>query len=297
VYCTLVVPDAGHPAGVTLIDTGVAGVVDQTLAPYLTKLGRAFAEVRRVVNTHGHFDHAGDNGAAKRASGATIAIHPADRRSAEEPSYQYESMTGHWVRLARQPDLPHVRGPSQIAAMMDPAPVGAAVAEGDEIDGGAVGLRTVLLPGHSPGSVGLYWAERRTLIAGDAAQGISARALGFPLILDPAGYRRTLDRLLAMEIDVLLLGHAFRTRYDAGDAVREGAAVRRFLRECVEVERLVAGTVQRHAWRDEAEIPPAVRDDLRDALGLAPDRIPGDGYATILSYARPQEIAAAARGA
>jgi len=278
-------------AGITVIDTGIAGILDRALAPYLAGIWRDFAEVRRILNTHGHFDHA-VHGAAKRQSAAPIFIHPDDRRSAEDPQFQYESMTGHWVGLADQPNLPHVRGPAQIAAMMDPVATDRPLRDGDEIDCGRLRLRVVHLPGHSAGSVGFYWPEVKTLIAGDAAQGISAHAQGFPLIPDPAGYRRTLDRLLALKIDALLLGRPFRTSYDDGVPLRAGAAVRRFLDGCVTVERAVAETVQAHAWREAPEIPPAVRAALRDRFGLC-ERIPGDGYATILSYACPGEIAAA----
>ena len=62
--------------GVSLIDTGYAGSLPR-LTKALEGLGRSVAQVRRVICTHGHPDHAG--GARALADlGIEILIHPAD---------------------------------------------------------------------------------------------------------------------------------------------------------------------------------------------------------------------------
>ena len=42
--------------------------------------------LRFVVSTHRHWDHIGDNAAVVQATGATLAVHVADRHGLEHPN-------------------------------------------------------------------------------------------------------------------------------------------------------------------------------------------------------------------
>ena len=67
--------------GVTLIDTGYAGSLPR-IERALADLGKTVDDVRRVVCTHGHPDHAG--GARALADlGIEVFIHPADAANLE----------------------------------------------------------------------------------------------------------------------------------------------------------------------------------------------------------------------
>jgi glyoxylase-like metal-dependent hydrolase (beta-lactamase superfamily II) len=77
--------------------------------------------------------------------------------------------------------------------------------EGDVIDLGDRALEVLHLPGHSPGSIGLWEARRGLLFSGDAVY-------DGPLLdqlpgSDQAAYARTMRRLLELPVDVVHAGH------------------------------------------------------------------------------------------
>ncbi|MBI3978557.1 MAG: MBL fold metallo-hydrolase [Chloroflexi bacterium] len=290
VHVTAIIPErADDPAGITLIDSGVAQVPAETLAPYLAQVGRSLADVRRVLLTHGHIDHAGGNGPVKAASGAQLWIHPADRRQAEDPLYHYEALTGRWLRLAGLDDSAAVRGPAAYVQLMAVAPIDGSVSDGDEFDCGPVHLRAVHTPGHTPGSVCYYWPEGRLLVAGDAIQGAAWGPGGFPIVLDLPAYMASMDRLRRIEIDTLLTAHPYRTTQDDGVPVRQGAEVRRFLDESAEVAGMLAAAIEAVRGLPPAELVAAVVERLRPRLATPPGEIPAMARPTALAAVFPVE--------
>lgn len=114
----------------------------------------------RIVNTHAHFDHISGNGAFP-------------------------------MRFAH---------PMEIAALAKAGYQAAPVNDGSGFDLGGRLLQVVSLPGHSPGSIGLWDTEAGLLFAGD----VVARGRAVILTMDGASleaYQRALDRILAMEHD------------------------------------------------------------------------------------------------
>jgi glyoxylase-like metal-dependent hydrolase (beta-lactamase superfamily II) len=94
-----------HPAGLVLIDTGIGNKEDQRftdiygventsregrptqLEDALAEAGYAPADVRWVINTHLHFDHAGGNTVVGRPGGQTVSAVPeSSDRPAPRPS-------------------------------------------------------------------------------------------------------------------------------------------------------------------------------------------------------------------
>lgn len=77
--------------------------------------------------------------------------------------------------------------------------------EGDVLDLGDRALEVLHLPGHSPGSIGLWEAATGTLFSGDALY-------DGPLLDEMEGssipdYRRTMERLLELPVTVVHAGH------------------------------------------------------------------------------------------
>jgi hydroxyacylglutathione hydrolase len=101
--------------------------------------------VRYIINTHGHFDHVADNVALKAASGAQIAANPGDADRMAKPESVFFA-------------LPFEIPPSTIDHPLQ---------EGDSITIGAVSLRILHTPGHTPGSICVYDEQHAMLWTGD----------------------------------------------------------------------------------------------------------------------------------
>ena len=137
--CAILVDDA----------TGLAAVVDPGDEParILAGLERAGARAVTLLHTHAHFDHIGGTAGVHRATGAAVALHPADR-------FLYDI-------LVQQGKLFGFRFEAPVA-------VTAELSDGDEIAVGASTIRVIHTPGHSPGSACfLLGGETPVLFTGD----------------------------------------------------------------------------------------------------------------------------------
>lgn len=85
-------------------------------------------------------------------------------------------------------------------------------------------LQVVGLPGKSPGEVGLFWPERRLMIVGDAVVGNppgQCALLPEKVMDDPAQLRRSLQAMLALDFETLLMGDGTSILAHAKDRLRE----------------------------------------------------------------------------
>ena len=177
--------------GVTLIDTGYAGSMPR-LTTALAELGRTVADVRRVICTHGHPDHAG--GARALADvGVEILIHPDDAANLD-------------VTFARA-----IRKPSRgrfFAAMTPPLETYTPIVDGDVLPI-LGGLEVIHTPGHTPGSVCLYARQRGLLFVGDVLQRRFGRVSAASGLYsdDPATARSSLQRLADLDVKTVIFSH------------------------------------------------------------------------------------------
>ncbi|GAC1505213.1 MAG: MBL fold metallo-hydrolase [Steroidobacteraceae bacterium] len=77
--------------------------------------------------------------------------------------------------------------------------------DGDVVDLGDRAFEVLHLPGHSPGSIGLYERSTQTLFSGDAIY--DGPLLDSLPDSDITFYRRTMERLLALPVSVVHAGH------------------------------------------------------------------------------------------
>ncbi|HEX8362951.1 MAG TPA: subclass B3 metallo-beta-lactamase [Longimicrobium sp.] len=187
----LVTSSQGH----VLIDGALPESAPHILAN-IRRLGFRVQDVKLILNSHAHFDHAGGLAALQRASGATVAASPASAPVLE--------------RGASGPDDPQY-GPGLLAF---PAVSRVRViADGDTLRVGPLALTAHLTPGHTPGGTTWTWrsCERGRcldMVYADSQTPISAE--GFRFTSNPAvlqGFERGLATLERLRCDVLITPH------------------------------------------------------------------------------------------
>lgn len=112
----------------------------------LATVKEADIHVRYVINTHGHVDHIGANGAVMRATGASLVAHKAEAPMLTDPARNLGFLFGH-------PEA----GPAADLLVEE----GATIAIGD------IQLQVLHTPGHTPGSISLYAATEGIVFSGD----------------------------------------------------------------------------------------------------------------------------------
>ena len=235
--------EAPQPA---IIDTGVRSSPRAAIGPALAAAGLDAADMRFILNTHGHWDHMGGNEELRSmASGAQVMAHPAEERFFHDIAVHTRSYRDLVEEVPTFAEMAAAYT-GQFAANIElPAHVDVWLTAGQEIDlGGGIVLQAIHLPGHARGLVGYWWPERRLLFTGDGVQGLGSQVGSFPLVFASANdYRASLARIIELEPAALCMGHAFLDREGRQAAVRRGAAAMRFLLESLEIAEHVAEVV------------------------------------------------------
>jgi glyoxylase-like metal-dependent hydrolase (beta-lactamase superfamily II) len=204
--------------GVTLVDTGLPGSAPR-IHRALAAIDRKPADVRRVILTHYHKDHAGD----------LAAWQPPDegRRTEDEGILSsFVPRPSSVTVYAHTTEAPYMSGDVPLPNPMVPRPLARATApfsrwlvpqpghvdveveDGDELPL-LGGIRFVHSPGHTRGHLCLYLPAHRLLLSGDSLQ-VKGGDLTTPSRVyteDMARARETIGRLAGLDIDRIALSH------------------------------------------------------------------------------------------
>lgn len=175
--------DAGDP---TLLDCGSA-VGYPALRDALAFAGPGIHGVRRVLATHGHWDHVSAVAPLREEAEVELWAHAAERDALESGDPVRTT-----ARLLYAQPAPRLRVDEELV-------------DGDVLPAGAATVEVLHTPGHSPGSVSFVVCVDgyRLLVAGDTLWGGFHPAIGS----DIEEWRRSLDRLLELDLDYMTFGH------------------------------------------------------------------------------------------
>jgi glyoxylase-like metal-dependent hydrolase (beta-lactamase superfamily II) len=172
----------------TVVDSGYVSHGAQTVALVRHALdGRRLA---RLINTHCHSDHIGGNAALARAFGCTISIPAGEARNVAQWDTEALHLDGFGQRCDR---------------FAFDSTIGA----GDALTMGGLEWQALAAPGHDMDSLMFYAPEARVLISADALWENGFGVLFPELYGEPglAATRATLDRIAALELDIVIPGH------------------------------------------------------------------------------------------
>jgi len=185
--------------GTVLIDPGPPGAGDTVIAR-AEEAGVQPEDVRLIFVTHGHLDHYGAAAQVQAWCGAPVSAYPGepefsqDRRNALPPAQTLRGSLFRWTYLL-------------LASRANFATLGADVLLDDKSDLLEYGLEawTVLLPGHSPGMLGLVTPDG-DIFAGDLF--VNYAVPSQPIYLSDAdAWQQSYERVLELRPRMVYVGH------------------------------------------------------------------------------------------
>lgn len=211
------------------------------IAENIRELGFRVEDVRLILNSHAHFDHAGGIAALQQASGAEVAASPSSRRVLERGSAGRDDPQ--FGELASFPPVDDVRE----------------ITDGETLQVGPLALTAHFTPGHTPGGTTWSWrscegercldlvyADSQTPVSSDGFE--FTRSRHYPNAI--ADFERSHAVLERLPCDILVTTHPGASRLwerleareqGAPDALIDPAACRRYAAEArTMLERRVA---------------------------------------------------------
>ncbi len=198
--------------GLILLDGGLeqsAARIDANIR----KLGFKTEDVKLIVNSHGHYDHAGGIAALQRASGATVAASPSGadalqrgENTTDDPQYGFGKAENGF------PPVKNVK----------------VIKDSEVLTVGNISITAVFTPGHTPGSTTWTWrscegSQCLNLVYADSISAVAAP--GFKYTAEPErvnAFRRSISRLGELPCDIVVSTHPGATRLD--DKIKKRAA-------------------------------------------------------------------------
>jgi metallo-beta-lactamase class B len=205
----LITSKEGH----ILIDGGLTQTAPQ-IAANIQKLGFRLEDVKLILNSHMHYDHAGGIAALQRASGARVAASTAGRRALEAGGVMPDDPQ--FAFGPKHNEFPAVKNVREVA-------------DGQELRVGKLRITAHYTPGHTPGGTSWTWTSCEgsaclSMVYADSLNSVSAPGFKFsgdashPSLVPQ--FQHSMDVVAALPCDILLAPHPELIDLDAKLAAR-----------------------------------------------------------------------------
>ena len=182
------------PAGDVLIDGGTEADAD-LIADNVRKLGFRVTDIKYLLLSHEHFDHAGGIARLQRLTGAQVYASPGQAKVLRSG-----------VPAADDPQAGKLQP-------FPPARVDHVVQDGEMVRLGNLALIAAATPGHTSGALTWHWGACdggvcRQIVYADSLTPVSTDTYRFsdhPQVV--ADFRKSLARVAALDCDILLTPH------------------------------------------------------------------------------------------
>lgn len=189
--------------GLTLVDTGYKGSTERIFKA-IRKSGKNPADIKRIILTHLHPDHAGSAAEIKRKLNVPVLAHEADADLIEagaggRDTKLFAPGVLNWllfqIFIKRSPMLTE---PVQVDQRL----------KSYEVLDIAGGIEIVHTPGHSQGHIALRLPEEQLLIAGDICANMFG--LDWSVVYENLELaRQSIQKVTELEFDKAVFGHGF----------------------------------------------------------------------------------------
>ncbi len=183
----LVLIDGALPQSATLIEANVR------------KLGFDPLQIRYILLSHAHYDHAGGINALQRYTRAKVVV-------SEESAAVLRS------GMLKEDDPQFARGPE--STTFPAAKVDSVLGDGETLTVGEVAFTAVYTPGHTAGSTTWTWescalGECQDVVYADSLTAVSAPGFSFAASGAAAQLTESAGRIAELDCDILLSPHPF----------------------------------------------------------------------------------------
>jgi len=254
----LEVPFGGCWTGIALIkgkrnylidSAGSPACVNEYLIPALSDIGVSLSDIDYLLNTHTHADHVGGHAAIKAENSSIITVTGKESADKLRDPLKYN-------KLIRAVFPEHSPAPSAGLTGTEPDMI---IEDGYVLEGE---MLYISAPGHDTDSGCWMHLPTRTLISGDTLQLNGTSVQGIALYMDLAGYKDSIDKLLALDCERILAGHEF---LPLGAYAEGKHACREYLCKCKEYIGIYESIIKK--FRADGLDAPAIAKALIKEVG------------------------------
>ncbi len=211
-------------AGCILVDAGIPGS-EGKIARALSRHGLSFEEIKLIIVTHAHTDHAGSAARLRQLSGAPILAHKNDADYYSRKELMNFCPTGLVGRIFLKTPLPHQPYEAFTPDIL--------MQSGEAIDLREFGIEGMVrhTAGHTAGSIAVELASQDALVGDLVASGILIGGIAFtghairpPFEDDPGSVARELKRMVQAGTKRFHMGHG--GPLEAPEVIRHAGSVR-----------------------------------------------------------------------